>query len=77
MANINLTGRIIEGQRYIGMAEKSGRPYDTPAGPRSTVVLDGETYERTVYERRIWYNMKPHKLVARFVIIDNLNYEVE
>lgn len=74
---INLTGRIIEGQRYIGMAEKSGRPYDTPAGPRGTVILDGETYERTVYERRIWYNMKPHKLVARFVIIDNVNYEVE
>jgi hypothetical protein len=76
MPTIRLTGGIIKGKRHIGKAHKSGKPYDTPTDERGIVTLDGETYERTVYERRTWYNMRPHKLLARYVIIDNVNYEV-
>lgn len=61
---------------YINAPLRSCKPVDQPTGERVTVELDGQTYERTVYERVIWRNSGRHTVSARFVIIDGTNYLV-
>lgn len=70
------TGKIINGN-YIDAPKQSGKPIDGPIGKRAAVVVDGKTYERTMYTRTIWHNMvTKRKDIARFVIINGINYEV-
>lgn len=70
------TGKIINGN-YIGAPKQSGKPIDGPIGKRVSVVVDGKTYVRTMYTRTIWHDMMTkRKDIARFVIINGINYEV-
>lgn len=70
------TGKIISGN-YIGAPKQSGKPIDGPTGKRVAVEVEGKTYERTMYTRTIWHNMvTKRKDIARFVIIDGVNYEI-
>lgn len=71
-----ITGKTLEGN-YVSAPRKSGRPIDEPTGIKVTVTIGGEQYERTVMERRIWRNMGPSRLVARFVKVNGVNYEVD
>ena len=73
---MKLTGKTLKGS-YISATHESGKVYDVPTGTRVTVEVDGVEHERTVMERRVWRNAKPSKLVARFVVINNVRYEVE
>lgn len=70
------TGKIINGN-YIDAPKQSGKPIDGPIGKRVAVVVDGKTYERALYSRTIWHNMATkRKDIARFVIVNGINYEV-
>lgn len=70
------TGKIINGN-YIDAPRQSGKPIDGPIGKRVAVVIDGKTYERALYSRTIWHNtLTKRKDIARFVIVNGINYEV-
>lgn len=83
MTNITISAETITldpestiGGNYIKAPKVSGKPIDAPTDERVTVELNGSTYERTVHERTIWRNMKRNRVIARFVIIDGINYLV-
>lgn len=70
-----ITGKTIDGN-FQGVARQSCKPIDSATAERIEITIDGETYERTVFERIIWRAMKPNTLVARFVIVNGTQYEV-
>jgi hypothetical protein len=61
---------------YIDVPKQSCKLIDHPTKERITVELDGQTYERTVYERVIWRNMGKSAVSARFVIVNGISYLV-
>lgn len=61
---------------YTNAPRQSCKPIDVPTIERIMVELDGETYERTVYERWTWKNSAGSKLLCRFVTIDGTNYVI-
>lgn len=72
---IELTGNIIEGS-YIGAPKRSNGFEDFPTGGLVVVCIDGGQYQRTVYERVVWRNMRPCESVAEFVTVNGINYEI-
>lgn len=77
MTAIAISDKYTISNNYLGAPRTSCKPFDYPTGERVTVVLDGTEYERTVHERAIWRAGKPNKLVARFVIVNGVNYRVD
>lgn len=61
---------------FVNAPQVSGKSIDVPTDERITVELDGQAYERTVYERLRWRNSGKSTVRARFVIIDGTNYLV-
>lgn len=61
---------------FIDAPKQSGKSIDVPTDERITVELDGQTYERTVYERLRWRNSGKCTVRARFVIVNGTNYLV-
>jgi hypothetical protein len=75
---MKLTGKTIDGHYPLGPEPRRiGKYYDVPTFRRVTVTLDGNAYEGVIYERTIWSSMVDGTVVARFVTIDGINYEVE
>lgn len=75
MINYILTGKTIKGN-YIHAPRRSCRTIDRPTKQRITVTLNGTEYNRAIYERIIWRNGFRTEIIARFVIINNTNYEI-
>lgn len=48
-----------------------------PTNDRATVSIDGVEYDRAVYARIVWRNGGADDVLARFVIVNDVNYEVE
>lgn len=75
-STIRLDAEKTLGYNYINAPLRSCKPIDQPTKERITIELDGKTYERTIYERIIWRNNGRHTIVARFVIVNGVNYLV-
>lgn len=66
------TGKIINGN-YIDAPMISGKSVDVPTGEIVVLNVNGETLQRTVYER---IRCGSGKVRARFVIVNGVNYEI-
>lgn len=75
MTTITTTGKTIEGN-YIGASLRSCGKVDQPTKQRITVTIDGTEYDRAIYERIVWRNSTNSDVIARFVIVNGINYEV-
>ena len=72
----SITGKTIEGN-FLGAALRSCAKVDYPTKERVTVTIDGTEYERTVHERAIWRNNGRNTVIARFVTVNGINWEVK
>lgn len=75
MIDYILTGKTIKGN-YIHAPRRSCRTIDCSTKQRITVTLNGTEYNRTIYERIIWRNGFRVETIARFVIVNGVNYEI-
>ena len=69
------TGKTIKGN-YIHSPRRSCRLIDLPTRQRITITIDGTEYDRAIYERIIWRNSARSETIARFVIVNGVNYEI-
>lgn len=69
------TGKTIEGN-FQGTPHTSCAKIDFPTRERIAITIAGTEYERTVFERAIYRNMGDIETVARFVIVDGVQYEI-
>lgn len=69
------TGKTIEGN-FQGKPHTSCAKIDFPTRERIAITIDGTEYERTVFERAIYRNMGDIEIIARFVIVDGVQYEI-
>lgn len=70
-----ITGKTINGN-YLHAPMRSGKIIDYPSKQRVAVIVNGEQYDRAIFNRAIWRNNHDYTIVARFVIINGVNYEV-
>lgn len=75
MTTIIATGKTISGN-YIGAPMRSGKFIDYPSKQRAAVIVNGEQYDRAIFNRAIWRNNHDYTIVARFVIVNGIKYEV-
>lgn len=73
MRNAKVTGRTL---KPIKPEIRSCKQYDIPIRERVKVKIGGDSYERTVYERRVWRNMDGDTTVTRFVIVNGTYHEI-
>lgn len=69
------TGKTIDGN-FQGKTFTSCSKHDLPTDERITITIDGTEYERTIFERIEYRNMGENTLIARFVIVNGVQYEV-
>lgn len=70
-----ITGRTLEND-YRNAPRRSCAYVDYPTDERVSVEIEGREYERTVHERAVWRNQGPNRMVARFVKVYGINYEL-
>lgn len=70
-----ITGKTIDGN-FQGTPRTSCSKADYATDERITVTIDGIDYERTIFNRVIWRNQGEQTLVAQFVIVNGIQYEV-
>ena len=79
MTDYRLTGKTIRGN-YQGAPLQSCKPYDYCTRERIDVILDGETYNRAIFERVIWrtnWGIRRPSVIARFVQINGTSHEIK
>lgn len=67
----NTNGRLAG--NYQGATLTSCAKVDYPTKTRIAFKLDGQEYERAIFERVIWRNSKPNTVLAQFVIVNGEN----
>lgn len=69
------TGKTIKGN-YIHAPRRSCKPIDRPTRQRIIITIDGIEYDRAICERIVWRNSARSEIIARFVIVNGINYEI-
>lgn len=70
-----ITGKTIEGN-FQGVPRTSCAKIDYVTRERISIEVDGIAYDRAIYERAIYRAMAENTILARFVIVNGVQYEI-